>query len=197
MEWITTTTILHDLRDFENQAAWKAFANRFRTPIVAFARKLGVPDADVEDLAQETLLAFADGYRRGNYDREKGRLGEWLFGIAYRQLQRMRQELARRDKQKAAVDDETSFWSKIPDEETATKSWNEEWAQIVLGQCLDQVPREFETNTVQAFELFALAKRPAVEVAEKLGMTRNAVFIAKHRVLTRLRELQEQYVRVT
>ena len=51
---------------------------------------------------------------------------------------------------------------------------------------------ELEPNTVQAFEQTAIRNRPASEVAAELGMSRNAVFLAKHRVLKRVRELQEQ-----
>ena len=37
-------------------------------------------------LAQNALLAFAEDYRAGRYDRSRGRLRSWLFGIVHRQL---------------------------------------------------------------------------------------------------------------
>src|SRR3954470_19563500 len=85
MTWITTATVLQKLRDFENHDAWESFAERFRTPVVSFAKGMGLRQADAEDAAQETLLAFAEAYRRGDYDPAKGRLSRFLFGIAYRQ----------------------------------------------------------------------------------------------------------------
>ena len=152
---------------------------------------------DVEKLEQPVGKAFADGFRQGSYKREKGRLSDWLFGIAYRQVLKMRGRLARAEVQGPGSDTAGSFWSQLPSEKEATASWSEEWAKAVLNQCLQQVRREVEPTTIRAFELFALAKQPAAEVGTELGISRNAVFIAKHRILKRLRELQEQYEQVS
>ena len=196
MDWVTTTSILEGLADFGNPVAWGRLTDRFRAPIVAFAVRMGVREPEAEDIAQETLLAFAEGYRKGGYDLGKGHLGDWLFGIAYRQLLKMRERLARREAQAPRGGTATSFWAKIPDEKDATTSWDEEWARAVLSQCLQQVRKELEPSTVQAFEMFALVRRPADEVASQLGISRGAVYVAKHRVLNRLRELKEQYEQV-
>ncbi|MCH8147121.1 MAG: sigma-70 family RNA polymerase sigma factor [Planctomycetes bacterium] len=197
MEWVTTTTVLHDLRDFDNRSAWERFTQRFRSPVIGFAVRLGLREPEAEDVAQETLLAFADGFRRGSYHPDKGRLRDWLFGIAYRQVLKMRERLAHAEVQAPGSDTAGSFWSQLPTEKEATASWSEEWARAVLNQCLQQVRREVEPTTIRAFELFALAKQPAADVGTELGISRNAVFIAKHRILKRLRELQEQYEQVS
>lgn len=191
MEWITTSTILERLQDYENASAWNRFVARFRTPIVEFARKMGLANADAEDAAQETLMAFAKAYRKGHYDRNKGRLSKWLFGIAYLHVRRIYGDRARRDAQV-----ESGCCASIPDERDATISWDKTWRQSVLEQCLARVRQEVEPTTYRAFEMTALVKRPAAEVAGELSISRNAVFIAKHRVLTRLRKLQEEYERV-
>lgn len=196
MEWLTTTTVLHDLRDLANESAWERFATRFRAPVIGFGKRMGLREADAEDLAQETLFAFAKKYREGAYDPAKGRLHDWLFGIAYRQGLKIRERLARAEAQSPTQNATESFWSQLPTKQEATATWSEEWARAVLTECLQQARCEFEAATIQAFEMFALAGRPATEVAEQLGITRNAVFIAKHRVLKRLRELQESYERM-
>ena len=196
MEWVTTSTILEKLHDFDNRSAWDRLVDRFRTPIVSFALSMGLRRPDAEDVAQEALIAFAESYRAGKYDPTRGRLSDWLFGIAYRQLLNLRKRLGRREKTVASTGETTSCWAGLPDEREATKSWNEQWARAVLQTCLARVRREVEPTSIQAFELYALAKQPAADVATQLGISRNAVFIAKHRVLNRLRELQEQYERV-
>ena len=83
MEWVTTSTIIHDLRDLSNQTAWRSFVDRFHRPIVRFVTRMGFNGEDAEDVTQETLAAFADSLREGRYDRERGKLRTWLFGIAY------------------------------------------------------------------------------------------------------------------
>ncbi len=192
MDWLTTSTILDRLRDFEDRTAWDRFADRFHKPLVSFARKTGLTSADAEDVAQEILLTFAQRYRDGNYDRTKGRLRHWLFGIAYRQNLGVRRKLARQRAKAAPVAD-TSFWADVPDEAEASKTWDREWEQALFQRCLQRVRNDLKPATVRAFEMLVLEQRPAAEVAAELKMTRNAVFIAKHRVLSRLRELRRDW----
>jgi RNA polymerase sigma-70 factor (ECF subfamily) len=59
----------------------------------------------------------------------------------------------------------------------------------VIRQCLEEVRREFDAKSVEAFELFAWKGLPAQRVAEELGVTPNAVFIAKHRIMKRIKDL--------
>ena len=47
---------------------------------------------------------------------------------------------------------------------------------------------DFEPTTRQAYWQFVVCERPAAEVAAELGITVNAVYLAKVRVLRRLRE---------
>src|SRR5690349_12329447 len=121
--WVTTATVLVKLRDFSNREAWDSFAHRFRAPVMSFARGMGLRPSEAEDVAQETLLAFAQAYRDGHYDPAKGRLSRFLFGIAYRQALRARRVAARPD-QRGAVGQESGVLSQIPDEQTATGIWD-------------------------------------------------------------------------
>ena len=98
-DWVTTSVLLSELRDFGNQAAWDRLADRFREPVVAFARKMGLTPSQAEDAAQETLLAFAEAFRDGKYDPAKGRLNRWLFGIAFRQVLNAKRARGRAPKQ--------------------------------------------------------------------------------------------------
>lgn len=190
MRWVTTTLLLENLRDAD-EAAWEQFIGRFRAPIVRFACDLGLAADEAEDVAQETLMDFVRAYRSGQYDREKGRLSAWLFGIAHRRVRHAWRKRA--DQRQVAGAERTAFWDNLPDEEVTRQSWDASWEEMVLDQCLQQVRAEVESSTIRAFELFALQGRPAADVAGELGMSRNAVFIAKHRVMKRVLELRRQF----
>ena len=192
MDWITTSTLLTRLNDFDDNAAWTRFAGRFRQPLVAFARSLGLGAGDAEDVAQESLLAFAQAYRAGEYEIGKGRLSRWLFGIAYRKALDARRERARREAKIGVGVGASSFWEDVPDEQAATTLWDVTWERTLLAQCLDQVRREVEPLTFRAFELAGLEQRPAPDVAAELGVPVKLVYNAKHRVLKRVRELREE-----
>lgn len=189
MEWVTTTTILDRLHDAQDDTAWNRFLERFRTPIISFCRKLGLSSSDAEDVAQETLLAFLESYRKKAYKRGRGRLSHYLFGIAHNKILLARRKIAAQERQVGHSDEGTGFWSAVPDPSAAEDAWEREWREAVLSQCLDQIRREVSFQTFEAFRLVVFEQMEPAAVAERLEMTRNAVFIAKHRVGNRLRDL--------
>jgi RNA polymerase sigma-70 factor (ECF subfamily) len=193
MAWLTTASVLQNLRDFQNRDAWDTFAERFRQPVVSFARSLGLAAADAEDVAQETLIAFAEAYRRGQYDPAKGRLSRFLFGIAYRQALRGRRVSGGAGAAGKVNNPGTDFWSQVPDEQAASGIWDTEWEQALLERCLSQARQEFEPQTFRAFELVVRDERSPDEAAAELGLSVKSVYNAKHRILKRIRELRAEY----
>ncbi|MCL4741714.1 MAG: RNA polymerase sigma factor [Phycisphaerales bacterium] len=189
-EWVTTTTILHELRDAGNGRAWERFVGRFRDPLVAFARRSGLTDADADDAAQETLVELARLLREGRYDRDKGRLSAWLFGIARRSVLRHRQREAR-SRERALDGDFHRGFEPPTDEKSVEDLWNTEWERWAWTVCLGRVRAEFEPTTLRAFLLVVQGERSADSAAEELGVPVKAVYNAKHRVLKRLRELRD------
>lgn len=193
MEWLTTTTVLNRLQDAKDHSAWSSFVERFRAPITGFGRKLGLSAADAEDITQETLVAFLESFRRNAYERGRGRLSHYVFGIAHNKILLARRKMAGRGGQVSIADGDTSFWAQLPDGLSPQQAWEDEWRQAVLLACLEQVRREVSPQTLEAFRLVVFEHMQPGDVAERLGVTRNAVFIAKHRVGSRLRELRESF----
>lgn len=193
MEWTTTSTILERLRDHGDDAMWRAFVDRFRRPVVAFARRFGLLPAEAEDAAQEILIAFAEGHRQGKYDPAKGRLSSWLFGIAYRHLANVRRRGARERERFDPRGGEPAFFNEISGQQEVSAAWDVEWERAVLEACLRQVRGEVEPDTFRAFDLVVNRGRSPQEAATELEIKRETVYLAKHRVLKRLRELAATY----
>ena len=189
-DWITTSTVLTRLSDFDDRAAWQRFSERFHRPIQAFARRQGLDEVEAEDAAQESLMAFAEAYRRGEYDRSKGRLSSWLFGIAWRRIDHARR---RRDGRVAlGTPADSAAWLGLAAPESVSPEWEELWERSLLEHCLREVRKDFEPASWRVFEMLVLEGRPIDAAERELGLTRNAISIAKHRVSKRLRELIEQ-----
>ena len=102
IQTVTSTTLLEGLKDPANHTRWRDYVDRYRPLLVGFLRRHGVQATDAEDVAQNVLIEFVRGYCEGRYDRERGRLSSWLFGIAFRQLQNHR----RRERGRARRADE-------------------------------------------------------------------------------------------
>ena len=192
MKWVTTTTILHDLRDYANRDAWDHFVGRFREPLRRFAASQGIPGAQAEDVAQETLAAFAESLRLGRYERDRGRLSSWLFGIAYKQVLKERTRQTRRERPIGGADELESARHLSQHEQDAADHWKRAWDGFVARVCMEQIRREFRGESVRAFELLVREERTPAETAETLGVTVKAVYNAKHRILKRMRELRAE-----
>jgi RNA polymerase sigma factor (sigma-70 family) len=191
-QWLTTTQLLEDLKTTHDESAWAEFCSHFQPVVIKFARKLGLSNVEAEDAAQETMTAFFKAFKEGKYDKDKGRLSNWLFGIAKRVILNLR---GRQPLEKLIADKTTgtSFWDMVQDDRTLGRTWELEWRQMVLKRCLEQVRQEFDPKVFGAFRNYAIDQFAIEEVCQRFDMSPNAVYIAKSRILSRLRELKRQY----
>lgn len=191
MEWITSTQLLKELESSNDGDAWQHFCTFFQPMLVNFAKKLGMPDSASEDAAQETIQTFIKAFRAGNFDRDKGRLSNWLFGIARRVILNMRKNLPN---EQQISDNQTGirFWELIEDENVVRHTWNSEWRRLILKYCLQHARKKFSPETFKAFELHSLSEIPVSEVARQLNISANAVYIASCRVLKELRQIEHE-----
>lgn len=187
-DWVTTSTVLDRLHDFDNRQTWDRFASTMRRPIVLMACRMGLTRSDADDVAQETLIQFATRFRRGLYQRSKGRLSKWLFGIAFREVLHARRKLARREFQWPVdpVAEVPSPASHRPG--TPVEAWEREWRLTLLRHCIARIRRETRPLAFRAFERVVRDGCAPADVAHELGISVKAVYNAKHRVLQRLRE---------
>jgi RNA polymerase sigma-70 factor (ECF subfamily) len=192
VDWKTTSTVLERLAASEDGRAWASLLTRFRGPILHLAQQMGLVPQDAEDVVQETLTAFVAGFRNGEYDRSKGRLSSWLLGIASHQIVAARRKLAIRNAH-LKTGKGTSFWNVQPAATPETELWAKEWERAILREYLAQVRAKVTPTTFKAFEMIVWAQRSPAEAAAELGISIKTVYNAKHRVLTRIRELQEEH----
>ncbi len=188
---ITSTYLLEGLKKPDNRTIWQQFVARYRPLLVSYGRRLGLREEEAEDAAQTTLMEFSTAFQVGKFDREKGRLRKWLFGIARNQIKNTFKKRPR-EVQVGGETEHADLFAKVSDEDRWEELWEQEWRQAVLRQCLDEIRTQFDAKTVEAFELFASRGQPAKQVADQLEMSENAVFLAKHKILKRIRELVPQ-----
>jgi len=71
-------------------------------------------------------------------------------------------------------------------------AFDAEWQKVVTEEALDVIRHEVEPVTFQAFDLYVRKDMKPGEVAKLLGISRNVVYIAKTRILGRLKELLDE-----
>lgn len=156
------------------------------------ARQLGLDEADAADAAQDTLACFLSDYRAGKFDRSRGRLRAWLLAIArHRVIDFQRRRAARRVRRgNSAIAD-------VPDEQGLSAIWDAECRQKILSEALARlgVGTKLQPQTITAFRQQVIEERPPEQVAAELGLSVRAVYLAKHRCLSRLRQIIEELTR--
>ncbi|MHC4107313.1 MAG: RNA polymerase sigma factor [Planctomycetota bacterium] len=176
----TRSTLLVRLRDPADQDAWRTFDELYRPMLVGYACARGLGQADAEDVAQQCIQAVLN--QIGDYQ-HLGSFRSWLRTIAERRIC----DLFRRRRE---VQADTAVWSSQPDSNPPPQDlWEHHWWRAHLRYCAERVKRHFEESTYAAFVGYAMEGEAAATVAEKLGLSVNKVYVAKHRVLERIREL--------
>jgi len=181
----TTTALLTALADPSNEQAWHALLDRCEPILRGVATRLGVPRPDVDDVVQATLSTFVDAWRRGQYDRSRGRLSSFLVTILRSRVLDLRRSRANR--LAAAADD---FPEELVDAPGLERFWMDERRyQILLAAIVHLRADRVDARALEAFELTALRGTPVPAVAEQLDMTVEQVHVARHRISRRLRPI--------
>jgi RNA polymerase sigma-70 factor (ECF subfamily) len=182
----TRASLLVRLRDPRDEAAWREFVDLYVPLIYRYARKQGLQDADAADLSQEVLRAVAGAIGRLEYDPSRGAFRNWLFTVVRHKLSNWRRAQRSRPDTGSAANEHLDQYP-VPD--AAEAVWATEWEERLFAWACEQVRRSVSECTWQAFWRTAMERLPSKQVAEELGLSVTAVYLARRRVLARLKEV--------
>jgi RNA polymerase sigma-70 factor (ECF subfamily) len=184
----TRASLLVRLRDPRDGGAWSQFVDLYAPLVFGYARKQGLQDADAADLAQEVLLAVAGAIGRLEYDPARGAFRNWLFTIVRHKLARWWtiQTGASRASGDTATHD---LLDQYPAPQAEDAAWRAEWEDRLFAWASEQVRREVQDSTWQAFWKTAIEGQSGKQTATALGLSVTAVYNARSRVRARLMQL--------
>lgn len=174
----TSIGLLDRLRGTD-AAAWKRVVDVYEPLLRRWLRPFAVQASDADDLIQESLAALVREMADFRHDGRPGCFRRWLRTVLLNRLRgqwRKRRPTALGDDIDPAAADELA------------RRIDEEHDRHVVARLLELIRPEFTAPTWRAFEGVAVDGRPAAEVAAECGLSVNAVYIARSRVLARLRE---------
>ncbi len=158
---------------------------RMYGPLIRNVYLARVPDQDRADVCQEvfrTVFQKIEGFHRTGGDGPSFR--PWLRRIAHHKAGNY---FSRKRRQGLTVSN-SGLEALIHDDDQRPKESGagelDEQSELVRA-AFEEAAAEFEPRTVEAFRRVVLEDEPVVVVAEALRMSRNAVYVAKGRVLAR------------
>ncbi len=186
----TRASLLVRLRDARDADAWAHFVQLYAPLVYGYARKQGLQDADAADFCQDVLRIVAGAIGKLEYDPERGAFRNWLFTIVRRKLINWR--AAQRIRVTASGDEETQrLIEQMPAADGDVDQWETEWQRSVFAWACEQVRRDVAEKSWLAFWKTAVDGLPGKQVASELGLSVAAVYIARSRILARLKELAQ------
>ena len=181
----TRASLLVRLRDPGDNDAWRQFVQLYAPLVYAFARRRQLQDADAADLTQEVLRSVMIAARKLEYDPGRGSFRGWLFTVTRNKLLDQRERQRRGQGAGGTSAQEVLSQHPAPEDEAL---WDQEFRHRVFTVAAEHVRQEFEKGSWQAFWATAVEGKKAPEVAQALGLSVGAVYIAKSRIQARLKE---------
>jgi RNA polymerase sigma-70 factor (ECF subfamily) len=169
--------------------AWMDLTELYRPLIIGWLKHQGVPAVDLEDLSQDVLLSVVQHLPTFEHSGHRGAFRSWLRTIVCNRTTDYWRAIGA-GAQASGGSGATAALQQIADPDSdLNRQWDGEHDRYVLGCLLDLVEAEFEPATLRAFRRLALDGAGSAEVAEELGMSVGAVYVAKSGVLQRIRRV--------
>ncbi|MBI2808870.1 MAG: sigma-70 family RNA polymerase sigma factor [Planctomycetes bacterium] len=180
----TSSSLLARLRG-DDHDAWARLARLYGPLVYSWCRRRGLQEQDAADVTQDVFRAIVKGiekYVHGPGSTFRG----WLWTITRNKiLDHHRQAQKRPDA--AGGTDAQDRMMKIPESLDESEAESSPTSSLVR-RALKLIQPEFTENTWQAFWRVMMEGQAVADVAKQLGLSVNAIYIAKSRVLRRLRE---------
>ena len=193
----TRASLLFRLRDSQDHEAWVEFVSLYEPAAYRLLRRHGLQDADAREVMQELFLAVSRSIDRWDPARQRGSFRGWLRRVARNLVINW---LKQRERRVIAIggSDLHAMLDKLPaDSGQETAEFDKELRRALFQRAAEQVRREVQAATWQAFWETAIVGTSPGDAANKLGMGVGAIRVAKCRVLARLRDAVNEMEKAT
>ncbi len=178
----TSQSLLQRLRSPGEEEAWRRFVQLYAPLIFYWGRQKGLDDSDASDLVQEVMTILLRELPRFEYDPNR-RFRGWLRQITVNKTRDIqRKQKAQRE---AGLDGTVA---PIESRGEADLFGEDEYRSFLAQRAMKLMKAEFQETTWKACWMHVVEGRRAADIGQELGISANAVHIAKCRVVRRLRE---------
>ncbi|MDX1967548.1 MAG: sigma-70 family RNA polymerase sigma factor [Planctomycetaceae bacterium] len=178
----TSVSLFRRLREPQPDAAWQRFVDLYGPLIFRWGCQKGLSATDAADLVQDVLATLLVKLPEFEYDPTR-RFRGWLRTIVVNRACDLRRRNARLPAN--AADEVLAQLTVVEDVDLFLDA---EYCRLLVHRALELLRSEFSSATWEAGRRQLLEGVRAGDAAQQLGLSLNAAYLAKSRLLSRLRE---------
>ena len=183
----TSETLILRTKDPADAEAWSVFLAIYRPVVFRLACSRGLQDADADDLAQRVFASIADAIGRWEPSPDSPPFRAWLYRIASNEITKVVSRLKPdRGAGTSSVQEQLNALPQ-PREEAATQLLHEARLEA-FRWAAGEIQIEFKPATWSMFWESTVEGKAVEHVAKAHERTSGAVYLARYRVMRRLRE---------
>ncbi|MEL7498462.1 MAG: sigma-70 family RNA polymerase sigma factor [Planctomycetota bacterium] len=182
----TRASLILRLRRPGDEVAWAEFVEIYQPLIFRLAQSKGLQEADALDLTQEVMARVAKAIDRFDPNPDRGSFRGWISRIT----RNLVIEFLRSKHRRQITADDSSIQQLIESVPSPSDSqwFNFEYKRQLLFWAAEKIKDSFQETTWQAFWLSSVDQIDIDSVAKTLNLSKGAVYIARSRVMAKLKK---------
>lgn len=190
----TRVSLILRLSQPADAEAWEEFCDIYMPVIFRIAKARGLQDADAHDVSQKVLVRVAQSVKNWSPDPKRGSFGAWLGTIARNLLIDFLRSPQNHHQTVGGSD-----INRLLDQSVEHAGDNHDCQDLIDAQLQQQlfiwaankVESSVQPSTWTAFWRTAVQNHPVNSVAQELEMSTGAIYVARSRVIARIRKTIE------
>jgi RNA polymerase sigma-70 factor (ECF subfamily) len=179
----TRPSLLWRVRDPGDAQSWSDFVDIYGPLIYSYCRRNHLQESDAADVSQEVMLRVSKALRRFEYNPERGSFRHWLGRVTRNEVSRFFRTRGRIRESASGLEGAVELDGVAGEDE-----WNDHFQSALLEAAIRRIESTFEPQPWSAFLAVWVDDLSPNQAAQKLDMSIDNVYVAKSRVLKRLRE---------
>lgn len=176
-----------NLSIWTNQKDWDSFFNEFHSYLRALACSYKLPSQDVDDVVQEIFIAMAKYFQEQKFDSSKGNICSWVTTFAKWRIVDIIRRNQRQNKHVTSGDDLLMEMQPDENQDLDVKLENKYQKKLFI-QALKNLGEEKRSKDYMIFCDMHFNYLNNDQLIQKYKINRDTIYLAKHRMIKRIKE---------
>jgi len=184
----TSISLLERAASGRDSTAWPRLANLYSPLLRSWLRRYQLQSSDIDDIVQDVLLHVSERLPTFQHDGRTGAFRNWLRQVLVFRLRKHWEKAKRRPVATGQTDFLNTLHQLEDPASGLSRLWDREHDRHVAKALVDFVQKRLSEQSRAVLQRTVIGGESPAAVARDLGMTPNAVYAARFRVLQHLRK---------